>query len=288
MAPPRRSSLALPDRGVTLSLLDFGGSGSPALLCHANGFCAALWEPIAARLRERHRVLAFDARGHGESSAPPPPEPYRWSELADDLLADAGHLATGPSGAAPLHAIGHSMGGAAVLEAAARRPEWFARIALLDPVLRPRSDAQWAQRLQRYGIADRASRRREQFASRDEVRERYAGREPFARWDPRVFELYLREGFADEPGGVRLRCRAAVEAALYRGNDLDPIAAAEKLRVPGLVLFAAQGHFPRAAAEAVAARAAHMRVEDVDAGHLFPMEMPERTAQRLLRTAEED
>jgi pimeloyl-ACP methyl ester carboxylesterase len=71
-------------------------------------------------------------------------------------------------------------------------------------------------------------------------------------------------------------------------NDLDPYAQAEKLAVPGLLLFAARGPFAREHADDVARRAARMRVEDVDAGHLFPMESPERTAERLQRFARED
>ena len=62
----------LPGRGVELSVLDFGGSGPVALCAHANGFCAYLWQPVAERLRGEIRVLAYDARGHGDSSAPAP------------------------------------------------------------------------------------------------------------------------------------------------------------------------------------------------------------------------
>ena len=37
-----RGRLALPERGVELALIDWGGAGPRVLLAHANGFCAAL------------------------------------------------------------------------------------------------------------------------------------------------------------------------------------------------------------------------------------------------------
>ena len=78
--------LELPERGVSLRLLDWGGSGPLALLAHANGFCAGVWDPVALHLRRRFRVIAFDARGHGDSSKPPD-SAYGWSTFAEDLIA---------------------------------------------------------------------------------------------------------------------------------------------------------------------------------------------------------
>jgi pimeloyl-ACP methyl ester carboxylesterase len=45
-------------------------SGDPAVLLHATGFLARLWEPIAVTLAARYRVYAYDARGHGDSDKP--------------------------------------------------------------------------------------------------------------------------------------------------------------------------------------------------------------------------
>lgn len=75
------------------------------------------------------RTLRYDARGHGESSGRLEPDDYRWSALADDLLA----LADLASPDAPVDALGASMGTATILWAASRMPQRFRRLVLVIP-----------------------------------------------------------------------------------------------------------------------------------------------------------
>ena len=51
--------LVLPERGVEVALLDWGGAGPLALLHHANGFCKGLWALVAEGLCDRYRVIAM-------------------------------------------------------------------------------------------------------------------------------------------------------------------------------------------------------------------------------------
>jgi len=74
-------------------------------------------------------VVRYDARGHGRSSGRPVPTDYRWSELADDLLA----LIDEVSADAPVDAIGASMGCGTILHAVLRAPERFRRLVLVIP-----------------------------------------------------------------------------------------------------------------------------------------------------------
>jgi pimeloyl-ACP methyl ester carboxylesterase len=50
---------------------DDRGSGRPVVLIHGLTFSRHSWDPIAAGLAERHRVIAFDLPGYGESSGSP-------------------------------------------------------------------------------------------------------------------------------------------------------------------------------------------------------------------------
>src|SRR5262245_35095353 len=125
---PRRRRVRLADRGLELAVLEWDGPGPLALLSHATGFCAALWSEVAERLCRTHRVVAYAARGHGDSSKPPAASAYGWDECAEDLIALAEHLQR-ETGDRPgeVYGIGHSFGGTATLGAAARRPDLFAR-----------------------------------------------------------------------------------------------------------------------------------------------------------------
>jgi pimeloyl-ACP methyl ester carboxylesterase len=280
----KRRRVALPARGVELALLDWGGDRPLALLHHANGFCAATWAPVAEALRARFRVIAFDARGHGASSKPPPGDAYHWAEFGRDLAALADALApeTGPVALG----VGHSFGGLATLLAAAWRPERFGRIALLDPVILPSAaytpEAVRASRGN--AMAEGARRRRHVFPDRAAALAQWRSRATFAAWDPRALALYAEGGLAPRvDGSVELCCAGEVEAAIYeRGGSVDPFAEAPKLRGPVLVLWARRGDFSRAVYEALVARLADADLREIDTGHFVPMEAPALVARELL------
>jgi 4,5:9,10-diseco-3-hydroxy-5,9,17-trioxoandrosta-1(10),2-diene-4-oate hydrolase len=93
--------------GVRLAYDDVGRG--PTVVClHAIGHGAGDFARLAARLRDRHRVLALDWPGQGWSSPDhEPPTSRRYAELLDGFLAavDAG----------PVVIVGNSIGGGAAI-----------------------------------------------------------------------------------------------------------------------------------------------------------------------------
>lgn len=115
------------------------GSGEPVtLLLHGFLGTGRNLASLARRLSERAggRVVAADLLGHG--SSPPLPPEASLHDLAQAVVACARTLA----GGAPVHLVGHSLGGRVALAALEVAPEAFARVVLLDiapgplPVLR--------------------------------------------------------------------------------------------------------------------------------------------------------
>jgi len=275
----KRRRVALPDADIEIALLDWGGSGPLVLLHHANGFCGAVWAPIAEQLRDRFRVVAMDARGHGDSTSPPGPEAYAWENFGRDLAVVARTLAAeSPRGSVAL-GIGHSFGGTATLTAAALEPGLFERMLLLDPVihLRPDSPLAYATPHRGKSLADRARKRRAVWPSRDSARERWSGKELFANWDARVLDVFLAEAMRDLPDGqVELKCSPEVEATIFAsGAGFDPWVFAPLVAAPARILRAARGDFPLAAFDELAMLMGNASVGEVDAGHLIPMERPD-------------
>src|SRR4051794_4908927 len=103
----------LPVRGLDVAVWDWPGAGPPLLFAHATGFHGRCWDQVIRRLPGR-RAIALDFRGHGRSSKPEPP--YPWREFGEDLAEVARQLdlrdAVG---------VGHSMGGHSIVLAAALR-----------------------------------------------------------------------------------------------------------------------------------------------------------------------
>jgi pimeloyl-ACP methyl ester carboxylesterase len=279
-----RRRVRLEERGVELELLDFGGPGPLALAHHANGFCKGMWAEVAALLRGRVRLVAFDARGHGDSSQPEPPAPYAWREFAADSAALAGRLAA--DGGSVALGIGHSFGGTSLLGAEALAPGRFQRMLLVDPVTPPPPTETSPERAAHVeAMVDAARRRRTDWPSRAEARAWFAERPLFAAWRPEALDLYVEDGLRERPGGgVELKCPGAVEAAVFaQGDAVDLAGWAQGAAPPALWLWAAGGNFPRALYERLARSMRAARVETAPAGHLIPMERPELVAQAALR-----
>lgn len=61
------------------------GEGRPIVLAHGFGVSLEMWLPQTRALSERHRLITWDARGHGGSSAPDDAAAYTMPALARDL-----------------------------------------------------------------------------------------------------------------------------------------------------------------------------------------------------------
>ena len=107
------------------------GAGTPGeppiVLLHGATFRAEDWENIFPRLATRYRVIAYDARGHGKSGRA---ESYGIAALADDLLRVIETVAGQPA-----IVVGHSLGGATALVAAAKKPAAIRALVVEEPVV---------------------------------------------------------------------------------------------------------------------------------------------------------
>ncbi len=110
------------------------GEGPVVTLSHSLGCNLAMWDEQARALRGRFRVLRFDTRGHGQTSAPP--GPYSLLEMAEDLRG----LLTGLDIEAT-HFVGLSMGGMIGQVFALGHPTMVRSLVLCDTTSRFPADA---------------------------------------------------------------------------------------------------------------------------------------------------
>ncbi|MCI2415890.1 alpha/beta hydrolase [Saccharopolyspora sp. K220] len=119
------------------------GTGEPVLLLHSLAQRGELWRPLIDRMAPHARVLAMDARGHGDST---------WDETpfsVQDLAEDAARLIT-ELDAGPAAVAGMSMGGCVAIALAATHPELVRSLVLADTTAcyGPDRREQWEQRAQ--------------------------------------------------------------------------------------------------------------------------------------------
>jgi 3-oxoadipate enol-lactonase len=114
--------------GVRLSVEE-AGEGIPVVLLH--GLTATRrYVVMGSRALERsgHRVVGYDARGHGQSTPAPAADAYGYDELAADLAAVLDELEVGRAVLA-----GASMGAHTALRLALDAPERVAALVAITP-----------------------------------------------------------------------------------------------------------------------------------------------------------
>jgi pimeloyl-ACP methyl ester carboxylesterase len=110
---------------VKLAVRDFGGAGRDLLLLHGLASTSHIFDLVASRLTDGFRVVAYDQRGHGESSKPS--SKYGFTHMTADAVA----VIRGLGLRRPI-VLGHSWGANVVLELGVREPRLVSGLILLD------------------------------------------------------------------------------------------------------------------------------------------------------------
>ena len=119
------------------------GDGPWLTMSHSLASNLTMWDEQAKLLARKFKVLRYDTRGHGGSSAPP--GPYTLDQLADDAKALFDAL-----GIRQTHWVGLSMGGMIGETFALKHPGFFQSLVLADTTARrpPNAEQMWGERIQ--------------------------------------------------------------------------------------------------------------------------------------------
>ena len=240
----------------------FDGPADAPVLIFSNslGTDHTMWTPQAEALATRFRVLHYDTRGHGRSTAPG--EAYTLDQLGGDVLALMDHL-----GIAQAAFCGLSMGGLTGMWLGIHAPQRFTRLVFANTAPKIGSAEAWNTRIdavRRDGVASLADASLQRWFTSG-----------FLSASPRaVDDLRAVLGSLDRTG-YAANCAAIRDADLREGVKSIP--------VPVLVI--AGTHDPSTTAEegrALAAAIPGARYIELDAAHLSNREQPGPFTQALL------
>jgi 3-oxoadipate enol-lactonase len=258
--------------GVRLNVREDGPSDGPALLfCNSLGTDLHMWDPQAAAMADRFRVVRFDARGHGRSDVPP--GPYTLEGLGRDAVAVLDGL-----GIAHASVCGISQGGQVAMWLAAAHPERIDRAVFASTATRIGTTDAWDVRIRlvrEEGMARVATMAMGRFFT-DRFREEH----------PEIVRPMADRVASMSADGYAASCRAVRDA------DLSDMVGS--IRAPSLIVV---GRLDPGVSTADAARlrasipGGELEVLE-DASHLGNLEQPERftaLVQRFVdRSNEED
>jgi pimeloyl-ACP methyl ester carboxylesterase len=236
------SETAIERDGVRLAAEDTG-EGPPVVLLH--GLTATRRYVVmgsSALQRSGHRVIAYDARGHGHSSPAARPEEYGYDQLGLDLEA-----VLDQAGIERAVLAGASMGAHTLLWLALRRPERVAGMVVITPAY-DSADHDDPERLARWDALSEGLRR----GGVEGFVEAYGEPEVPERWRETVLKV-IRQRLAQHEHPEAL---ADALHVVPRSRPFGELAELEAISVPAVVVASADeadpGH-PLAVGEAYAA-----------------------------------
>ncbi|MEU3453459.1 alpha/beta hydrolase [Micromonospora sp. NPDC006766] len=277
--------IEVPDGALTA--LRFGTGPKIAVAAHGITASGMAYRSVARRLPEDWSLIALDLRGRGGSAGLP--GPYGMTRHAEDICAAAVQFGQGR----PVALVGQSMGAYAALRAAARRPELFTRLVLVDgglPLPVPVGVDPDVVLTATLGPA--ITRLSDTFPSAEAYVDFFRAHPALAaEWNDDMAQ-YVRYDATGPEGAIRSRCNG--EAVRQDGRDLlveaDSFGAdLVGLAVPVALLHAPRGMFGQAPGllpEEVVGhwrkRAPHLVTELVDANH-YTILMTDGPATAIVR-----
>ena len=272
----------------------WSGSGSPILLLHGFPQTHLMWRRVAPVLARKFTVVCADLRGYGRSGCPastPDHAPYAKRAMAHDMVLVMERL-----GYPRFSVAGHDRGGRVAYRLALDHPDRVDRLAVLDVVptetVWDRADARFALTFWPWSL----------LAQPEPLPERVLAAAPEAIVDDAlggwgspstVFPPAVRAAYVQAlrgEGHAHAICeeyRAA--ATIDREHDRTDRVGGRRIVCPLLALWSAGGALDTWYVEESGpialwrAWSDDVRGRPVEAGHFFPEEVPEQTAEALTR-----
>jgi len=107
------------------------GPGTPVVLLHSSMSSKGQWSELIERMRDRHRLIAIDLYGYGETPLPQPADGFA---LNDEVRLVESVLASALQPDERFHLVGHSYGGVVAMQLAQARLQRVSSLSLFEPI----------------------------------------------------------------------------------------------------------------------------------------------------------
>jgi pimeloyl-ACP methyl ester carboxylesterase len=264
------------------------------IFSHGNSFPASTYGVMLRSLRGRgFQTQAIERFGHNRHY----PVSSNWPHLVEELAAFVTEQSQRCGHGAFL--VGHSLGGFLSLMCAARHPSPGGHpvrgVVMLDaPILggwkaAALSVAKRARLVGSISPGAVSRKRKQSWASLQEVQSHFAGKKLFASWDRAVLQDYITQGtrLADpggDPDGPRvLSFDRDIETAIYNTlpDNLQALLKRHPPQCPVAFIGGCNSLEMRQVGMELTEKVTHGRIMMLDGSHLFPMERPEASAAAI-------
>ncbi len=239
--------------------------GPPLVFINSLGLDLRMWDDVASILRSEYQIVRYDKRGHGLSDCPP--APYSLDQFVADL-----HLLIEHLDLPQVVLIGISIGGMISMEFAAAHPDLVPYLVVFDTAARIGSAEAWETRIQ-------------------DVR-----RKGMEKMSTVILPIWFSSSFAEEQLATHRGYRNSLLRTSLEGyvgacaalRDADLTQRVTSIEAKTLIIAGDQDSSTTLEqGQALADAIPNARFDLLEgAGHLAPVEQPERAAKMIRRFLE--
>jgi len=215
------------------------------------------------------------------------PITHGWTYLVDQIIDSIVQQSQGRK----VIGLGHSLGSVLTLMAAYRRPELFSQVIMLDPpfIIGKASFAFHLAKVFKPKLVDKITpaglsvRRRDHWESREQAAELLGSRGFYQHFDTDCFQAYIQHALTNDPlkGGVTLTIPKVDEVAMFRTTPSMWWLPMPKPKVSVHLVVGRESVFLKQKLPQVAQRKLGIPFSVVEGGHMFPLEHPTETVEKI-------
>lgn len=269
-----KPSVMMEDLGdAKLPYLLYNGDGPTLIFLHATGFLPWLWHPIARELSPSYTVIAPYICDYRKSD--PEIGALPWLTVAQDIAELCRRNAL-----ENVVLVGHSMGATVLTLATALSGVTAKGMILIEPIFLHEDFYHIRFTVKNHPLASKSVKRTSHWRNAAEAMAYLKSKDLFKNWTEEMQELYITYGMKERKGGgLELACSPQTEAALFLGGvqyNVWPIL--PRVSCPILVVIGGMSdnkqYIDLERAVSLLPQASHITI--AEAGHLIPMEYPEK------------
>lgn len=243
---------------------------------HGNGFPARCYQQMLNQLEQTFTIKYIDAYGHH----PHYPVTDSWTLLAQELIDKIKQAES-----QPVCALGHSFGGVISCLAAAKQPELFSHIILLDSPIYGTVKSTLIKWIKRWGLIDRVTpagrtrTRKRIWANAEQAFDYLRQKKVFADFDEQCLMDYIQYGTRRTEQGLELMFDVNIEYQIYNTIPHNLKQVVNSLDIPVGLVYGSKSDIIRGFdLRNMKKHIANLHIKRVMGGHLFPFEVPHATA----------
>lgn len=250
---------------------------------HGNGFPALCYKQLLTELGKQFNYCYIDRIGHDSRF----PVTENWHHLVDEVLtsvrAQAGE---------PVIALGHSLGGILSLVAAMEEPRFFKAVIMLDSPLIGRFKSNMVRLAKVLGLIDRVTPafrtkgRRHYWQNKEQVLAYLKTRPLFKTFNEDCLQDYIKYGLEQRKDGFHLRFDKEIEYRIYKTIPHILPHYKGKLTTPVALIYGDKSNIVDKMDLRYMEKQFGVQCFKTKGTHLFPMEYPQCTAQRVMQAVD--